>query len=55
MKERIDQLTHLAEVLYNETKDKYTISRTTAQTWQIIVDDMQEQLDKIVNELTRPE
>ena len=55
MKERIDQLTHLAEVLYNETKGKYTVSRITAATWQLMIDDMQEQLDKIVNELTKPE
>lgn len=55
MKEHIDLLAHLAEVLYSKTKGKYTISKTTAATWQLIIDDMQEQLDEIVNELTRPE
>jgi len=51
MKERIDQLSHLAEVLYSETKGKYTIPRVTLETWQSILDDMQEELDKIANEL----
>ncbi len=55
MKEHIEQLNHLAEVLYNETRGKYTVSRETAKTLQLILDDMQEELDKVSNELHRPE
>lgn len=55
MKEHIEQLNHLAEVLYNETRGKYTVSRETAKTLQLILDDMQEELDKVSNELYRPE
>ena len=55
MKEHIEQLNHLAEVLYSMTKGKSTISRDTAKTWQSVLNEMQEELDKIVNELYRPE
>lgn len=54
MKELIEQLNHLAEVLYFETKGKYTVSRETAKTLQSILDDLQEELDKVANELYRP-
>ena len=55
MKERIEALNHMSETLYSETKGKTTINRATAQTLQLILDDMQDQLDQIMNELTRPE
>ncbi len=55
MKEHIDQLNYLAEVLYTETKGKYTVSLDTAETLQLILDDMYEELDKVVKELYRPE
>ena len=43
MKEHIEQLNHLAEVLYSETKGKYTVSRETVKTLQLILDEMQEE------------
>lgn len=55
MKEHIEQLNHLAEVLYSETKGKYIVSREAAKTLQLILDEMQEELDKVANELYRPE
>ena len=54
MKEYIEQLNHLADVLYSETRYKYTVSRDTAKTLQMILDDMQDELDKISSELYRP-
>lgn len=55
MKEHIDQLTHLAEVLYSDFKGLYTVSRSQAKILQDIIDEMQEELDEIANELHRPE
>lgn len=55
MKEYIEHLNHLAEVLYCETKGKYVVSLESAKTLQLILDDMQEDLDKVSNELYRPE
>lgn len=55
MREKIKQLNHLAEVLYNGTRDFDTISKGRAQLYQDIIDEMQEQLDSIMNELTRAE
>ncbi|MBO7552147.1 MAG: hypothetical protein J6T62_11600 [Fibrobacter sp.] len=55
MKENIQQLNHLAEVLYNESKDLYTISKGKAKIYQDIIDEMQEHIDNIMNELTRAE
>jgi len=55
VKERLEQLNHLAEVLYNESRNLYTVSKGKAQIYQIIIDDMQEQLDEIMNEILRAE
>lgn len=55
MRENIEQLNHLAEVLYNETKGFDTVSKGKAQLYQDIVDEMQERIDSIMNELTRAE
>lgn len=55
MREHIQQLNHLAEVLYNETRNHDTISKGRAQLYQDIIDDMQEQLDSIMNELIAAE
>ena len=55
MKENMQQLNHLAEVLYNESRDLYTVSRGKAQIYQSIIDEMQEELDKIVNEIIAAE
>ena len=55
MKERLEAINHMSETLYSETKGKTTINRATAKTLQLILDDMQDQLDQIMNELTRPE
>lgn len=55
MKEHIEQLNHLAEVLYSETKGQYTVSRETVKTLQLILEEMQEELDKVANDLYRPE
>ena len=55
MKEHIQQLNHLAEVLYNETRNHDTISKGRAQLYQDIIDEMQEQLDSIMNELIAAE
>lgn len=55
MKEQIEQLNHLSEVLYTESKDLDTIGTVKAKLYQDIIDEMQEQLDSIMNELTRAE
>lgn len=55
MKEHIEELNHLADVFYSMTRGKYTISRDTAKTLQSVLDEMQEELDKVANELYRPE
>ena len=51
MKEYIEQLNHLAEVLYNESRDLYTVSKGKAELYQNIIDEMQENIDSIINEL----
>lgn len=51
MKEHLEQINHLAEVLYTESKDRYTIARIQAKNYQDIIDELQEHLDSIVNEL----
>lgn len=55
MKEKIKLINHLAEVLYNESRNRDEISKGRAQLLQDILDEMQEQLDSIMNELTRAE
>lgn len=55
MREELQQLNHLAEVLYNESKDLYTVSKGKAQIYQDIIDEMQEHIDNIMNELLRAE
>lgn len=55
MKENIAQINHLAEVLYTESKSLDTIGKSKAELYQSIIDEMQEHLDKIVNELLRAE
>ena len=51
MKEYIEQLNHLAEVLYNESRNLYTVSKGKAELYQNIIDEMQENIDSIMNEL----
>lgn len=53
MKEYIEQLNHLAEVLYNESRDRDTVSKGKAKLYQDIIDEMQEHIDSIINELTQ--
>lgn len=55
MKEHIEQITHLSEVLYTELKDLDTIGTVKAKMYQDIIDEMQEHLDSIVNELRKAE
>lgn len=55
MKERLEAINHLAEVIYNETRNRDTINRTQARVLQEVIDEMQDALDSIMNELTRPE
>lgn len=55
MKEQLETINHLAEVIYNETRNRYTLSRTQARVLQGIIDEMQDALDSIMNELSRPE
>lgn len=55
MKEHMQQLNHLSEVLYNETRNYDTVSKGRAQLYQDIIDEMQEQLDSIMNELIAAE
>lgn len=55
MKENIDQLNYLAEVLYNESRNRDTVNKSKAQLYQSIIDDMQEQIDLIMNELLKAE
>lgn len=51
MKEYIEQINHLAEVLYNESRNLYTVSKGKAELYQNIIDEMQENIDSIINEL----
>lgn len=55
MKEYIEQLNHLAEVLYNESRNLYTVSKGKAELYQDIIDEMQEHIDSIMNELLKAE
>ena len=55
MREELQQLNHLAEVLYNESRDLYTVSKGKAQLYQDIIDEMQENIDNIMNELLKAE
>lgn len=55
MREKIQQLNHLAEVLYNESRNLYTVSKGKAELYQDIIDEMQEQIDSIMNELIAAE
>ncbi len=55
MKERLEALNNMSRELYEMTKGKDTISRSAAQTLQAVLDDMQDELDQIMNELTRSE
>lgn len=55
MKERLEAINRMSKELYNLTEGKETISRSAAQTLQAVLDDMQDELDQIMNELTRPE
>lgn len=51
MKEHAQQLNHLSEVLYNESRDLDTISKGKAQLYQDIINEMQEHLDSIMNKI----
>ena len=53
MREELQQLNHLAEVLYNESRSLYTVSKGKAELYQDIIDEMQEHIDSIMNELTQ--
>lgn len=55
MREKIQQLNHLAAVLYNESRNLDTVSKGKAQLYQDIIDEMQERLDSIMNELIAAE
>lgn len=55
MREKIQQINHLAEVLYNESRNLDTVSKGKAQLYQSIIDEMQEQVDSIMNELIAAE
>lgn len=55
MKEYIEQLNHLAEVLYNESRNLYTVSKGKAELYQDIIDEMQEHIDNIMDELLKAE
>lgn len=53
MKEHITMINHLAEVLYNESRNLDTVSKGKAELYQSIIDEMQEHIDSIINELTQ--
>ena len=55
MREKIQQLNHLAKVLYDESRNLYTVSKGKAELYQDIIDEMQEQVDSIMNELIAAE
>lgn len=55
MREELQQLNHLAEVLYNESRSLYTVSKGKAELYQDIIDEMQEHIDSIMNELLKAE
>lgn len=55
MKEHITMINHLAEVLYDSSRDLYTVSKGKAELYQDIIDEIQEHIDSIMNELRRSE
>jgi phosphoglycerate-specific signal transduction histidine kinase len=55
MREKIQQLNHLAAVLYSESRNLDTVSKGKAQLYQDIIDEMQERLDSIMNEIIAAE
>lgn len=55
MKEHIVIINHLAEVLYNESRNLDTVSKGKAELYQDIIDEIQEHIDSILNELTQPQ
>lgn len=55
MKEHITMINHLAEVLYNESRNLDTVSKGKAELYQNIIDEMQEHIDSIMNELSQPQ
>lgn len=55
MKERLEAINRMSKELHEMTEGKETISRSTAKNLQSVLDDMQDELDQIMNELTRPE
>lgn len=55
MREKIQQLNHLAAVLYSESRNLDTVSKGKAQLYQDIIDEMQERLDSIMTEIIAAE
>lgn len=55
MREELQQLNHLAAVLYNESRNLDTVSKGKAQLYQSIINEMQENIDNIMNELLKAE
>ena len=55
MKEHLEALNNMSRELYELTGGKETISRSAAKILQAVLDDMQDELDRIMNELTRAE
>ncbi|MBO4534123.1 MAG: hypothetical protein J5726_10590 [Treponema sp.] len=55
MRENINTLNYLAQVLYSESRNRDTVNKSRAQLYQSIIDDMQEQIDLIMDELLKAE
>lgn len=53
--DRVKQIHHLSQVLYDTTRDIELISKTKADIIQDIINEMQELLDTSVNERIRRE
>ena len=53
--DRVKQIHHLAEVLYDTTRYYDILNRTRADIIQDIIDEMQEHLDECLNDLKRVE
>ena len=53
MKEQIERLNQLAEMLYMDTKDKESLSRSALRNYEDVIEEMQKQVDSMTNEILR--
>lgn len=53
MKEQIERLHQLAEQIYQDTKDKESLSRSALRYYEDVIEEMQKQVDSMTNEILR--